>query len=196
MNIWIMTTEDDNGLSSTPYTNKAEAHHAAWEWVEKRWKTEAPDERMPEDWQTAYDHLIDRGCLIDSMYLNGHEVHYTPSSLDKSYILKAKTDGGPCEVFQDAEVRFDEEGGAYVQGWIWVSDQRISTRDLMKKHGYRITSAEEFVAEASREVINEVVAGAGKLDNMVLWADDPGPFNITLPTIEMLEEDFKEHFNG
>lgn len=195
MKIWIVTIDDDDGTRSNPYTNKDDAHTIAYTWCAARWPAWFPNDNMPEAWQTAYEKMVDCVGFMDSIIIAEFDVEKPePNELDASYILKAKAAhmSDECEIDDGAPVSIGEDG-AFVQAWLWVPDDEISDLDLLKKHGYRISSAATFVNLAPVNIIQEVVAGAGKLDHMVLWSDDPEGFHLTMPTQDELLEEFKGH---
>ena len=61
IDIWIVTTDDDNGtVHYGPYYSKKDADDHATRYCAEQWKRSLMAEDMPDDWQEAYDILMDR----------------------------------------------------------------------------------------------------------------------------------------
>ena len=56
-------------------------------------------------------------------------MHETTSDIDQAYIQAARrihTEDGVCEIDDNAKVSVSEDGGAYVQAWVWVYETDIT----------------------------------------------------------------------
>lgn len=138
MKIWVAVCNDAYGTKAYVFTKEDDAHKFAHAWYCDIWLDFFPDDKMPNDWQTAYARLSEKTDSMDTISITEHSVQPPKGPIDEIYIQKAQDnyhDEGILEVDDNAVVSMGDEG-AYVQAWIWVSDTDITNKNLLKKHGY------------------------------------------------------------
>lgn len=195
MKIWVVTQNDDAGIYIHVFNEKCKAYEYAYNWCRGSWIDFFPDEKMPDSWEEAYARLSGQAGMVDTLHISERDVNPHKGPIDKTYIQKAQDnyhDEGILEVDDNAAVSM-AEGGAYVEAWIWVNDTDINNNDLLKKHGYQISTAAEFVRDAPHELV--LKTGFNGLFDMVLWSEKPDTLTLTLPTRDELLEEFKSHLS-
>jgi len=122
MKIWTITYNDDSGVDTVVVNTAAEADKLAHEWVSSYFEFDP----APEDWREGFDHLCDRLSFMDSIQVVEHDV-FPPDNSDDPYVKAAmdRQKDGELEIDSTAIVSKGEDPGAYVQAWIWVSDDEL-----------------------------------------------------------------------
>lgn len=67
MNIWIVTYNDDEGVTSVPFYSEAEAIAAATVWVRHHFENDYDHLDMPGDWCDAYSLLTEQPGFMDTI---------------------------------------------------------------------------------------------------------------------------------
>ncbi len=134
MKIWTLTPNDDES-APTPqiFYSEAAAEDAATQWVANYWDAwMKPDEEMPADWRDALADLQVKAGFLDGIQLGEHDISDHPDLQPDPYQISAEADkyraavhvrDGELEIDDGAKVSVSDDDGAYVQVWVWVSDE-------------------------------------------------------------------------
>lgn len=126
MKIWTLRTTDAVIVHTS--AAEAEAHYsrivaASWEsWF---------NTPAPEDTAKAWNMLIAQCGFFDEVSIVEHEVNRNAGddpNLVQAYREAAREchqEDGVLEVDDDAVISFGDDPGAYVQAWVWVSEEDL-----------------------------------------------------------------------
>ncbi|WP_108816700.1 hypothetical protein [Loktanella sp. Alg231-35] len=104
MNIWIVITDDCNGIRARPFTTGDQADAAALAWCAEDWQGPAP---CPDNWREAYRAL---GDVDDAIWIEKHAVDVTNALADLTKSAKAQLADLLHQVYQMQGIFNDEDG--------------------------------------------------------------------------------------
>ena len=104
MNIWIVITDDCNGIRARPFTTEAGADAAALTWCAEDWSEPAP---CPDTWREAYKAL---GDFDDAIWIEKHEIEDTIALDELKRSAKAQLAQLLHQVYQMQGIFNDDDG--------------------------------------------------------------------------------------
>ncbi|MDB2578765.1 hypothetical protein N9Y00_06970 [Tateyamaria sp.] len=180
MKIWTLTYNDDNGVRTEVFNSAEAADKAAHVWITEYWDDYMVEEHglLPERWSWAYEKLCETSGFMDSIHVETHNItsDLAPKEIqdpiEKAYLAAAQARGrdGELEIDSNANVSVSEDAGAYVQGWVWVSDDEVDTSMAIIEPSGTVWYFELF------DQFQLALAGT------------PGAFEVKLGTPELLEK--------
>ena len=78
MKIWVLTTDDGDGVTSEVFVTNDKATAAAKAWVETIWSDYRIDP-CPTPFQMAYHLLCEQSGFLDQMALTEHDIRHHPA---------------------------------------------------------------------------------------------------------------------
>ncbi len=104
MNIWIVITDDSNGIRARPFTSEAAADAAALTWCAGDWTGPEP---CPDNWRDAYAAL---GDFDDAIWIEKHEIDDTTAMAELTKSAKAQLADLLHQVYQMQGIFNDDDG--------------------------------------------------------------------------------------
>ncbi|KJZ17911.1 hypothetical protein [Loktanella sp. S4079] len=104
MKIWIVITDDSNGIQARPFSTEAAADAAAHAWCAAEWLGPEP---CPVNWRDAYKAL---GDFNDTIWIVENEIDATPAVEGLLHSAKAQLANLLHQVYQMQGVFNDEDG--------------------------------------------------------------------------------------
>lgn len=104
MYIWIVITDDCNGIRARPFTTEDQADAAALAWCAEDWQGPAP---CPDNWRDAYKVL---GDFDDAIWIEKHAIEDTTAIAELTRSAKAQLADLLHQVYQMQGIFNDEDG--------------------------------------------------------------------------------------
>lgn len=104
MNIWIVITDDSNGIRARPFKTESAADAAALAWCAEDWKGPEP---CPENWRDAYTAL---GDFDDALWIVKHEIDDTTAMAELTRSAQAQLADLLHQVYQMQSIFNDDDG--------------------------------------------------------------------------------------
>lgn len=101
MNIWIVTYNDDEGVTSVPFYSEVDAIEAASAWVRRHYENDFDHLVMPDDWSEAYGLLTEQVGFMDTISVTSVPLApafdgVTRADLATISVNGRDTSGNPC----------------------------------------------------------------------------------------------------
>lgn len=126
MKIWVITQEWDGNVDISVANTLEEANRIAREAQDIDWGNSSySEEERPETWEEAYEMLLENDEVENWIQVEAFDV-FPPAPTDpveKAYVEAADRvwgRDGEIEIDEGTIVSISEDGGAYVQAWVWV----------------------------------------------------------------------------
>ncbi len=104
MNIWIVITDDSNGIRARPFTTEAGADAAALAWCAEDWNGPDP---CPDNWHDAYKV---HGDFDDAIWIEKHEIEDTTALAELTQSAMAQLADLLHQVYQMQSIFNDDDG--------------------------------------------------------------------------------------
>lgn len=104
MKLWIVITDDSNGIRARPFTTEAAADAAALAWCKEDWPLQQP---CPDNWRDAFKALRD---FDDAIWMEEHEIDTSPAVEPLLKSAKAQLANLLHQVYQMQGIFNDDDG--------------------------------------------------------------------------------------
>ncbi len=104
MNIWIVVTDDSNGIRARPFSTEAAADAAALAWCREIWTS---PQQCPDNWRDAYIALRD---FDDAIWIKESEIDTSPAVEELLKSAKAQLGNLLHQVYQMQGIFNDDDG--------------------------------------------------------------------------------------